>query len=188
MVRVEELGRGWLGVAIAMFVVCASPPYVWAAKSVGHLDQATEGPRAVTVGMYLSDVPEIDLRAGFFAFDAYLWLRWNAQQFAPTGAAPEDVGDRPRSPADTYEVMGVHELQRTDITSRPGYVVFRIGARCGSNSTSRGFRSTSMSSRSGSRILTMRLTWSSTCQMPSILSRETFRFTDGGLAHSRQLR
>ncbi len=91
------------------------------------LQASTASPRIVEVGLYLSDVPEVNLREGVFAFDLYLWLRWEPSQFLATGAeTPSSAGGLPRAPADTYEIMGVHELTTTPITSDPGYSVFRI--------------------------------------------------------------
>jgi hypothetical protein len=111
-------------VAMALLAAIASSPVTGAASA--PIDASEGKPRVVVVGMYLSDVPEVDLRAGFFAFDSYLWLRWNPDDFAPTGTSHGDAGDRPRSPADSYEVMGVHDLQTGEITSQPGYAVFRV--------------------------------------------------------------
>jgi hypothetical protein len=89
--------------------------------------QAAEPPRDVVVGMYLRDVPEVDLRAGVFSFDAYLWFRWDPSQFLAMGAeAGDDPDGPPRAPSESYEVMGVHELQTTPVSSRPGYAVFRV--------------------------------------------------------------
>jgi hypothetical protein len=95
-------------------------------QHVGPADAAVPT-RDVVVGMYLRDVPEVDLRAGTFAFDAYLWFRWEPAQFLAIGAEPsEDPSGLPRAPSESYEVMGVHELQTTAVSSRPGYAVFRV--------------------------------------------------------------
>lgn len=83
------------------------------------------GPRQVSVGMYLSDVPSVDLRDGVFSFDAYLWFVWDKDRFRPTGEE-DPTSPLPRSPADSFEVMGVHELVTERITSHAGYAAFRI--------------------------------------------------------------
>lgn len=82
-------------------------------------------PREVSVGMYLSDVPSVDLREGLFAFDAYLWFVWDKTKFQLTGES-DPSSPLPRSPADTFEVMGVHDFDTERVASREGYAAFRI--------------------------------------------------------------
>jgi hypothetical protein len=115
--------------AIALAASCAAVLILLQLPAAAEMqgDDGTDRgrPPQVRVGMYLSDVPSVDLREGTFAFDAYLWLVWDASRFQSTGAA--DPGSSlPRSPADSYEVMGVHELDTTLVTSRPGYAAFRL--------------------------------------------------------------
>lgn len=102
----------------------------WGGATATHGQGAGAGPpvaRDVVVGMYLRDIPEVDLRTGVFAFDAYLWFRWKPEEFLAIGAPSGDGGDGPpRAPSDSFEVMGVHELQTTPVSSRPGYAVFRV--------------------------------------------------------------
>lgn len=101
-------------------------PHAGAAVAFPGAASQAASPQEVVVGMYLSDVPGIDLREGIFAFDAYLWFRWDPSKFQPTGgSSPESP--LPRSPADTFEVMGVHDLKdKQCVTSTPGYAVFRL--------------------------------------------------------------
>jgi hypothetical protein len=108
------------GVAVCAFI---SP--MAAGGALRDITEPASPPTEVSVGMYLSDVPGIDLRGGLFAFDAYLWLVWDPSKFQAIGEA-DPSSPLPRSPADTYELMGVHELDSTCASSRPGYAVFRI--------------------------------------------------------------
>ena len=82
--------------------------------------------RKVMVGMYLRDVPEVDLRAGTFSFDAYLWFRWDPSQFQAIGGSEGVASTLPRAPVDCYELVGVHEVSSTIVGSRPGYAAVRI--------------------------------------------------------------
>lgn len=118
----------WPG-SVALRCVAAASFLLVGPECVAHAGSqsaAEASPNEVTVGMYLRDIPEVDLRAGVFSFDAYVWLRWDPAGFLADGTAAGPASGLPRSPADTHEVMGVHELQSTAITSRPGYAVFRV--------------------------------------------------------------
>lgn len=110
--------------AVMVMVCVRGASYAMPAQASAGAAQAAQ-PAKVSVGMYLSDVPSVDLREGLFAFDGYLWLRWDPAQFQATGQS--DPGSPlPRCPADTYEVMGVHELSTENVSSRPGYAAFRV--------------------------------------------------------------
>ena len=129
MNEISRCGTWFLGVrTMILMAVCGglglgSPVAVSATAQGG--DTSEGGPAQVTVGMYLCDVPSVDLREGIWAFDAYLWLVWDSTKFQSTGT-DDHTSALPRSPADVYEVMGVHELIATLVASRPGYAAFRL--------------------------------------------------------------
>lgn len=122
------MGSGtWVRVVVAAVLAwgCVASHSRASAQDAAAAARA-EVARDVVVGMYLRDIPEVDLRAGLFAFDAYLWFRWNPEEFLAIGAEAGEGDSLPRAPCDSYEVMGVHELQTTPVSSRPGYAVFRV--------------------------------------------------------------
>lgn len=64
---------------------------------------ADPGPDQVIVGAFINDIQQLDLAAGSFTMDLYVWMRWR--------------GDR-NDPTDSIEVMNSNTFENTT-TSRP---------------------------------------------------------------------
>lgn len=108
-------------VIAALAAFCPPAPGLPAAQGA-----PLEEGRKVVVGMYLRDVPDVDLRAGTYSFDAYLWFRWDPSQFQAIGGGDGVAATLPRAPVDCYELVGVNEVEATVVGSRPGYAAVRV--------------------------------------------------------------
>lgn len=98
-------------------------------------------PVRVTVGAFMNNVPRVDLVSNSFAFDAYVWFRWDPaawpphvqQATAPAGAAAAEPGEGASGgpqldgPAATFEIIGVEgEPTKVPLYSRPGYCCVQV--------------------------------------------------------------
>lgn len=85
-----------------------------------------QSPAEVRVGMYLIDMDDIDLAAGTVRIDAYVWLTWPAEKFRKPGEGATDAQSLPPAPCDVIELPDGQEIDKTIISSRPGYACLRI--------------------------------------------------------------
>lgn len=54
-------------------------------------------PVTVTVGAFINNIPQVDLRANTFEFDAYIWFRWDPAAWPASAEG---------GPAHTFEIVG----------------------------------------------------------------------------------
>jgi hypothetical protein len=81
-------------------------------------------PCRVEVGIFLGAVPQIDLAASRFSFDAYLWFRWDPEAWPPASARGQD--EVPAGPWETFEIVDGMEVETRVLASRPGYCCLRV--------------------------------------------------------------
>jgi hypothetical protein len=48
--------------------------------------EATEAPQTVTVGAYINDIQNLDLKSHSYTVDLYLWFRWTAKDLDPASS------------------------------------------------------------------------------------------------------
>ena len=88
-------------------------------------------PLEVTVGMFINDIPDIDLQSNTFAFDAFIWFRWDPERWPPrilpeSGPGETDVDDE-LGPAGTFAIIGANgDLSREPVYSSPGYCCVQV--------------------------------------------------------------
>jgi hypothetical protein len=117
--RLWRFGSRILGLSIA---VLAS-----AGAGVARADGAAVDrpqPTRVTVGVFLNNIPSIDLQSNRFSFDAYVWLRWEPSEWPPQGAREDP--EAPASPVDSLEFVDGVEVTKEVVFSRPGYCCVQV--------------------------------------------------------------
>lgn len=89
---------------------------------------AGEGARDVSVGIFVVDLRDIDLASETVRIDAYVWLRWNAEQFLKPGEQvdPTEADHLPMAPCDTLELPDSPAVELKLISKRAGYAVMRV--------------------------------------------------------------
>jgi hypothetical protein len=111
-------------IAIPLLVALAAPQ----AEATGA---ATPQPIEVTVGMFINDIPTVDLQGSSFAFDAYIWFRWDPKLWPPKlvqKTEPARSGeDDELGPAGTFEIVGASaDLTCEPVYSSPGYCCVQV--------------------------------------------------------------
>lgn len=93
------------------------------AATVRHTGGET-APCRIEVGLFLGAVPQIDLAASRFSFDAYLWFRWDPEAWPPASAKGQD--EVPAGPWETFEIVDGMDIETKVLASRPGYCCVRV--------------------------------------------------------------
>ena len=75
-------------------------------------------PMTVTVGAFVNNIPQVDLRANTFEFDAYIWFRWDPAAW-PSSAEG--------GPAQTFEIMGASaDCSKEVVYASDGYCCVQV--------------------------------------------------------------
>lgn len=91
--------RGWVAAGVVFGVASLMP----AGRSARAEAPAEAGPETIVVGAYVTLIHGIDLKAGSFGIDFWLWFRWSG---------------RGQSPLDSFEVIGGRVLSKTNVIKK----------------------------------------------------------------------
>ncbi|MFM7052571.1 MAG: hypothetical protein ACKOYN_10645 [Planctomycetota bacterium] len=86
--------------------------------------KAAPAPIEVRVGIFLNAVPEVDLQANNFTFDAYVWFVWNPETWPPPSVGGTD--EARKSPAETFEIVQSSGLESNVVFARDGYICMQL--------------------------------------------------------------
>lgn len=86
-----------------------------------------QGPLPVTVGAYLSNIPRVSLKENSFAFEMFLWFRWDPDRWPPDEASRSK--DASIGPAGQFEIVNGFGIRRDVVAAEPGYVCLQVSGQ-----------------------------------------------------------
>ncbi len=119
-----ELDAGVTSVDISPLPNACSPETKLCPVSSVAAAELADPPVEVAVGIFLNSISQIDLPANKFAFDAYVWFRWDPSAWPPPSARAQ--AGAPSSPAETFEIVDAVDVSQKVLFERPGYCCLQL--------------------------------------------------------------